>query len=432
MQRRQGGIESPSAGDPGDHDDPPSASWLSGNMTGRKVTGLALRFLRRSSVLGVLVVLLVMLGFVFFLYSAIPESASARSAFLRGSGRDSRPAATGASEHPEDLESYREGEAPVQSAELGKALDADSPDVLLQHAMSGLQLIRGAPSDAQQKYVMQMKAGPGFHCFDKSKHFDSFEVVNDDYCDCPDGSDEPGTSACAGLASLAPKGFACAWAKGGDVASKAPVASMGSLVGPTGIVRLGSVNDNICDCCGGEDEWDSDVKCPNRCQELADVAAREASKAMEGSKARQAYVKKAASLRNEPRFKDMDGGPDNVYLVAAEGCLKFKDGDFDYEVCLFKHVTQRNVKTGESYKLGKKAAWSTTLWENGEQRKDYSKMIMSEGTYCAPAQAGRKSEILFECAPTPSIVQVQEAQMCVYNIRMLTPAACHSLEHHNN
>jgi len=34
-----------------------------------------------------------------------------------------------------------------------------------------------------------------FSCFDGS-YIIPFAFVNDDYCDCPDASDEPGTSAC--------------------------------------------------------------------------------------------------------------------------------------------------------------------------------------------------------------------------------------------
>ena len=35
------------------------------------------------------------------------------------------------------------------------------------------------------------KTGEQFTCFDGLKTF-SFEKVNDNYCDCADGSDEPG------------------------------------------------------------------------------------------------------------------------------------------------------------------------------------------------------------------------------------------------
>ena len=35
-----------------------------------------------------------------------------------------------------------------------------------------------------------------FRCLDSNQRF-PMSYVNDDYCDCDDGSDEPGTSACS-------------------------------------------------------------------------------------------------------------------------------------------------------------------------------------------------------------------------------------------
>ena len=67
-----------------------------------------------------------------------------------------------------------------------------------------------------------------FTCLDKSERI-AFRLVNDDYCDCLDGSDEPSTSACPGQT------FHC---------------SQSSAVIPSS-----RVNDGVCDCCDGSDEY---------------------------------------------------------------------------------------------------------------------------------------------------------------------------------
>lgn len=78
-------------------------------------------------------------------------------------------------------------------------------------------------------------------CKDGSNSF-TRDRLNDDFCDCIDGTDEPGTAAC-------PAGkFYC------------------RNVGSTPKFLFSSrVNDDICDCCDGSDEYDSNVNCPNTC-----------------------------------------------------------------------------------------------------------------------------------------------------------------------
>lgn len=286
-----------------------------------------------------------------------------------------------------------------------------------------LKAVRGVASGLQKRYL-ELQAIRKFACFDQSNNFSTFDVVNDEYCDCPDGSDEPGTSACSGvqlaLASL--PGFLCGWQMAHEQTQLPHWAAR--------VVRRAAVNDGICDCCGGEDEWELN-QCPNTCAFAQAAEEEESHRASAGSRARQALVEKAKALQHTRKHAGTDGGPENVYLaVAEEGCVTKNDGDFNFQVCIFGEVKQTEVKSGHQYKLGEGGEWSVFLWENGEDKKDYSKLIMGGGDYCFASQAPRRAEVVFECAETPSVEKVQETQVCVYTITFRTPAACHPLQQH--
>ncbi|WVO16024.1 hypothetical protein L204_103689 [Cryptococcus depauperatus] len=149
-----------------------------------------------------------------------------------------------------------------------------------------------------------------FHCLDGSKTI-PFAAINDDYCDCPDGSDEPGTSACQdGLF----------WCK-----------NEGHI--PDQIVKS-RVGDGLCEpeCCDGSDEWQTGA-CPNRCEQIGKQwrAEKEAQEKIRrtGAKVRSSYIKWAegekkrlkielAQKTEEIAFKEAEVAKAKVALEETE------------------------------------------------------------------------------------------------------------------
>ncbi|KAG8888763.1 hypothetical protein FRB98_006891 [Tulasnella sp. 332] len=135
-------------------------------------------------------------------------------------------------------------------------------------ASSSKTELRGVNPSRYHLYVKGPDAT--WTCLDGSQKI-PWSAVNDDYCDCPDGSDEPGTGAC-------PNGmFHC------------------KNEGHVGVdIRSSRVGDGLCEleCCDGSDE--APGVCPNRCEETGKVyrAEQAAVKKLRktGAKIRSTYV----------------------------------------------------------------------------------------------------------------------------------------------
>ena len=140
---------------------------------------------------------------------------------------------------------------------------------------SSATAIRGLPLEKLSFYLPEKD----FTCLDGSSTI-PFSYVNDDYCDCNDGSDEPGTAACAG------NRFYC------------------ENKGHQSFYLLSSrVNDGVCDCCDGSDEWNTDATCSNTCIELGKKVAEEFQKLQElevqGYRKKVEYITQGSEKKEE-------------------------------------------------------------------------------------------------------------------------------------
>lgn len=148
-----------------------------------------------------------------------------------------------------------------------------------------------------------------FTCINNPSIVLDIAQVNDGSCDCPDGSDEPGTAACSYLDPLSPPQPLPGSPSGTTNTTAALPGFWCENAGHVGAyVPFSYVNDGICDyelCCDGSEEYarKGGVKCANRCTAIGKAFRRAEEERQQGQeralKRRRVLTKEARQLRNE-------------------------------------------------------------------------------------------------------------------------------------
>ncbi|KAJ8611170.1 hypothetical protein CTAYLR_003548 [Chrysophaeum taylorii] len=134
-------------------------------------------------------------------------------------------------------------------------------------------------------------------------------MINDGYCDCEDGADEPGTASCASVSATTKH-----WCPN---AGHEPTA-----------ISLSRVDDGICDCCDGSDEG------PGACADSCDADAKRAAAEREIAAAvqRTGYAKRlefACRAARDRKEAEADLAKVTESIKAESGQLAAAEADLE-------------------------------------------------------------------------------------------------------
>ncbi|KAL2172738.1 hypothetical protein VTG60DRAFT_4184 [Thermothelomyces hinnuleus] len=181
--------------------------------------------------------------------------------------------------------------------------------------------------------------------------------INDNSCDCPDGSDEPGTAACSHIDSLSPEQPLPGSITGTTNTTNALPGFWCANAGHIGnYVPFMYVNDGVCDyelCCDGSDEFAhvGGIQCENRCDAIGKEHRRleeERRQSKERSaKRKRTMAKEARELRRrvEARVSTLKAELEGLEIKKEELQKKYEEVE--------RSERNKVVKTGgQGGKLG--------------------------------------------------------------------------------
>lgn len=220
--------------------------------------------------------------------------------------------------------------------------------------------LRGVMTSLRDKYSSSIDtAANTFTCLDGSKSI-KLSRLNDDFCDCADGSDEPGTAACTFPASGSLKT---------DLIARDTFRFQCTNAGFENLNQQffhSRINDGVCDCCDGSDEYLFPGKCPNRCEvysaERQQEETRREVNRQAGLKAKAELLAKATRLREEWK-------QEVVTLEGRVDSLKKELEAAEVEVVRLEAIesAKRNEIREESLK--KKEVWEAEQAEKKAKRE---------------------------------------------------------------